>query len=281
MTKLSKSDALRRLQKAREGLSELFPPTSHFGYIETVNERSPKFEKWYRATKVCIANVFPDSPEHVEEFEEIFYEKYSQHGTLQPTLYAFSFSQNYSKALESADTLLESMIEEVEEYWDDSSHQFPTDSQTSELPKSNKVFVIHGRDDNLKNEVKTLLTQVGLQPVILAEQSNQGKTIIEKFEQHADVGFAVALLTPDDHGSESNEKELKSRARQNVIFELGFFIGTLGRERVCALTKEPIEIPSDYSGVVYIDLSQPFEWKHKLVQELRDAGLSADANLIR
>lgn len=280
MTKLSKSDALWRLQKAREDLSELLPPTNHFGYVEAVNEMSPEFEKWYRATKICIANVFPDSSDHVEEFEEIFHEKYGLYETLQSAPYAFNFSQNYSKALKSADTLLESMMEEVEEYWSDSSHQPSNSQQTNEPPQSKEVFVIHGKDENIKNEVKILLAEVGLEPVILAEQASKGLTIIEKFERHADVAFAVALLTPDDRGSESSETEQMFRARQNVVFELGFFLGKLGRERVCALTKGTVEIPSDYSGVVYIDLAQS-DWKYELVRELRKAGLDADANKIQ
>ena len=116
--------------------------------------------------------------------------------------------------------------------------------------------------------------------MILHEQPNQGRTIIEKFEEHAQVGFAVVLLTPDDVGSLKGENNhLKPRARQNVIFEFGFFIGRLGRHRVCALTKGDVEIPSDYDGVVYVPLDDHGAWKMKLVKELKAAEFDVDANL--
>ena len=119
---------------------------------------------------------------------------------------------------------------------------------------------------------------MGLTPVISYEQPNQGRTLIEKFEQHAQVGFAAALLTPDDVGAlKSNEKKLKPRARQNVVFELGYFLGLLGRERVCALTKGNVEIPSDYDGVVYISLDDG-GWKMDLIRELRNVDFDVDAN---
>ena len=114
--------------------------------------------------------------------------------------------------------------------------------------------------------------------MILAEQASRGRTIIEKFEAHQ-VSFAVALLTPDDAGSLAIERtDSRPRARQNVIFELGFFIGRLGRERVRALTKGEVEIPSDYSGVEYIPLDVGGGWKLHLVRELKAAGFDVDAN---
>ena len=119
-----------------------------------------------------------------------------------------------------------------------------------------------------------------MKPVILDEQANRGLTTIEKFESHSDVGFAVVLLPPDDEGAlQGGEESGRHRARQNVIFELGFFIGRLGRERVCALTKGSVmEIPSDYSGVVYIPLDDSGAWRSRLVKELKSAGLDVDAN---
>ena len=175
--------------------------------------------------------------------------------------------------------LLESMIDEVEEYWEENepTTSIPiTNGKRSE--STNKVFLIHGRDEGARNTVARFLGQLRLEPVILAEQASQGKTIIEKFESHAQVGFAIALLTPDDAGSLSNEDTPRPRARQNVIFELGFFIGRLGRDRVCALTKgKVVEIPSDYSGVEYIPLDDG-GWKLGLVKELQAAGFTVDAN---
>ena len=143
----------------------------------------------------------------------------------------------------------------------------------------NKVFVIHGRDDAARETVARFLERLGLKPVILFEQPNQGRTIIEKIEDNANVGFAMGLLTPDDLGAHADHRDtLAPRARQNVIFELGYFAGKLGRKRVCALVKKDAEIPSDYDGVVYIELDNAGAWKMKVFQELEAAGFDADAN---
>ena len=144
-----------------------------------------------------------------------------------------------------------------------------------------KVFVVHGHDDGLKDTVARILTTLDLEAIILHEQPSKGRTLIEKFESNAEgVVFAVVLLTPDDmaHESGKDPKEAKPRPRQNVIFELGFFLGKLGRDRVAALYKgEGIDIPSDYSGVAFI----PFDkgnWQGELVREMKACDIEIDAN---
>ena len=107
-----------------------------------------------------------------------------------------------------------------------------------------------------------------------------GRTLIEKFEQHAQAAFAVILLTPDDVGAMVGEEEkLKLRARQNMILELGYFLGLLGRDRVCPLIVEGVEIPSDYDGVAYVRLDDSGGWRLDLIRELKAAGIDVDANL--
>lgn len=139
---------------------------------------------------------------------------------------------------------------------------------------SDKVFVVHGHDTSAKEAVARFLEKIELTPVILHEQANQGHTIIEKFELHSNVGFAVVLLTPDDIGaSAAKPASMQGRARQNVILELGYFVGKLGRRRVCALYKPGVEIPSDFQGVLFIELDSQDGWKMKLAQELMSAGL--------
>ena len=140
-----------------------------------------------------------------------------------------------------------------------------------------KVFVVHGHDAETKESVARFVQKIGLVPIILHEQASSGRTILEKFEVFSDVGFAVVLLTPDDVGaSAANHANLKSRARQNVILELGYFMGKLSRRRVCALYKQGVEIPSDYQGVVYVELDEKGAWRTKLAQELVQAGMSID-----
>lgn len=143
---------------------------------------------------------------------------------------------------------------------------------------SSQVFVIHGQNEASKHAVARFLEQLGLEPVILHERPSKGRTIIEKFEEHSQVGFAVALLTADDRGGPKGSIVLQARARQNVIFELGYFLGRIGRRRVAALYEDGVEIPSDYAGVVYIPLDAAGGWQMILAREMRDAGLSVDLN---
>ena len=143
---------------------------------------------------------------------------------------------------------------------------------------SRKVFVVHGHDNEAKEGTARFLEKLGLQPVILHEQPSSGRTIIEKFENYSDdIGFAVVLLTPDDVGApKSADTRLKPRARQNVIMELGYFMGRLGRTRVCALYKGDVELPSDYQGVLYIEMDVAGAWKAKLAQEFVQAKVAID-----
>ena len=113
--------------------------------------------------------------------------------------------------------------------------------------------------------------------MILQEQPDRNRAIIEKFEEYAQVNFAIALFTPDDFGGLEGD-DPQFRARQNVIFEFGYFIGKYGRDRVRALVKGDVEIPSDYSGVIYIPLGSSGSWKIDLVRELKSAGFNVDAN---
>ncbi len=140
-----------------------------------------------------------------------------------------------------------------------------------------RVFIVHGRDEAAKISIARFIEKLELEAVILHEQASTGMTIIEKLERHTDVAYAIVLLTPDDVGSlRNNTDNLKSRARQNVIFEHGYLNAKLGRQRVCALVKEDTEIPSDLSRIVYIELDESDAWKLKLAKEMRDAGLSFD-----
>lgn len=148
------------------------------------------------------------------------------------------------------------------------------------LPISNKVFIVHGHDGEARETVARFLGNIGFDPIILNEQANQGRTIIEKVEANADVGFAVVLLTPDDMGRAKDSSNLEPRARQNVLLELGYFMAKLGRNKVCALRRGEVSIPSDFAGVVWEDMDLAGGWKQKLGRELQAAGHHVDWNNI-
>ncbi len=145
--------------------------------------------------------------------------------------------------------------------------------KSSNAPDCRRVLVVHGRDEELKNAVARFLSKIELQEVILHEQPNRGRHILTKFQDEAaDVAFAVVLMTPDDFGG-LVDSEPAARARQNVVFELGFFIGKLGPQRVVALVKGEIERPSDFDGIVYIPVDPSGTWKMALSRELNAAGV--------
>jgi len=144
---------------------------------------------------------------------------------------------------------------------------------------SRKIFVVHGHDEGPRESVARFLERIGFQVVILHEQTNQGRTIIEKIEAHADVGFAVVLLTPDDQGGPSDGQQLP-RARQNVIWEWGYFIAKLGRHMVCTSRLGETEIPSDILGVAWTPFDSHGAWKTALAKELAAAGFDIEASKV-
>lgn len=166
------------------------------------------------------------------------------------------------------------------------SQSITSDSVSSNDIKeySSKVFIVHGHDEIMKTNIEIVIKKLKLEPIILHQQPNEGKTIIEKFTKYSEVGVAIILLSPDDKckGSEQQGRFHKSRARQNVILEMGFFMGKLGRERVIILykTQKDFEFPSDYLGVLYIPYDSKGSWKLDLIKELKSLGYSADANLL-
>jgi predicted nucleotide-binding protein len=155
------------------------------------------------------------------------------------------------------------------------------DGQTKRVDDT-KVFVVHGHNEAMKEATARTLEKLGLSAIILHEKANSGNTLIEKFVKHSDVGFAVVLLSSDDYGYSKNNsvKNAKLRTRQNVVFEFGYFIGYLGRNRVVAILEsvENFEKPSDLDGVVYIPYTSSNKWQLDLARELKEAGYQVDYN---
>jgi len=176
---------------------------------------------------------------------------------------------------------LERLLEKVDLLKSDVEEPFPLIVSQSVSHKDNhNIFIVHGHNTAVQLSVARTLDKLGLNPIILHEQPNAGRTIIEKFEANSNVGFAIILLTDDDEGKLKIEIDLKSRARQNVVLELGYFIGKLGRDRVLPLHSEGVELPSDIHGLLYVPIDKADTWKFALVRELKAAGYSVDANSI-
>jgi predicted nucleotide-binding protein len=180
---------------------------------------------------------------------------------------------NALKAVETRLSSLETRFEEAN----------VRSAQQSSGKYSNRVFVVHGHDNSMKNELARLLERIGLEPIILHEQPDRGQTVFAKLnDEMSDVGFAFILLTPDDLGTVTTDQQsLHPRARQNVVFEHGLFTARLGPARVCAIRVGDVEIPSDLQGVLYkfIPLGGAIRSiALELAAELRAAGYDVDVN---
>ena len=172
---------------------------------------------------------------------------------------------------------INSMLDKIE------TVQLRTPPPSLRIPfKKPNIFLVHGHNEDLKNTVARSLEKLNFKIFALNEQTNTGKTIIEKIERYGkEVNFAVVSMTPDDEGRKKGKEDLNLRARQNVIFELGYFIGRLGRAKVVVLFSPEIDIPeiSDLSGVLYIPVTEK-DWYVRLAKELKEAGFNVDLNRI-
>lgn len=155
-----------------------------------------------------------------------------------------------------------------------------SDNSTEKQPRTKKVFVVHGRDEIAKTSLEVFLHEIGLEPVVLHRQADEGMTIIEKFEKHSDVGYVFILLTPDEvaylaseDGKPDSERNKEFRARPNVIFEFGYFVGKFGRSRVCCLYTGNVSPPSDVNGIIYKKFNKSIdEVAYSVIKDLKASG---------
>ncbi|KHA71243.1 nucleic acid-binding protein [Pseudomonas chlororaphis] len=154
------------------------------------------------------------------------------------------------------------------------------DSISEKQPRTKKVFVVHGRDEIAKTSLEVFLHEIGLEPIVLHRQADEGMTIIEKFEKHSDVGYVFILLTPDEIAyltaeeiKPDLERKKEFRARPNVIFEFGYFVGKFGRSRVCCLYTGNVSLPSDVNGIIYKSFEKSIEEvAYSIIKDLKASG---------
>ena len=233
-----------------------------------VDSSAPKFKAWQTKTeRFLIKKYGSDSLEHKEFVDVVF----------SPIVWCWDDEvQTRIDAIEECRNGLLSCKEVFKTYLEEMAEE-ESDAQPQPVQPSNmsKIFIVHGHDGELKQHVARIVEKQGIEAVILSEQVNQGRTIVEKFEVNSDVGGAICLFTADDMGKAKDASSDSPRARQNVVLETGYFMGKLGRDHVVILADEGIEIPSDLSGVVYTSTSN---WKIDLLKELKAMGYAVDFN---
>ena len=229
-----------------ERLKKLIEDTDALIALDITNS-DPKFEAWEMKVKRFISKVFgAESMEMKRSDETSFWGGVWSFDTSDEE-YRRDCIDTCRNGLTTTKAILETYLEEFDDVEDNN-----TGTKESEASLDfSKIFIVHGHDGELKESVARIIEKQGIEAIILSEQANTGNTIIEKFEKYSDVGCAIGLFTADDLGRAKANPDDKPRARQNVVFEAGYFIGKLGRDRIVILSDSGVEIPSDLSGVVY------------------------------
>lgn len=236
------------------GKEEFHPATESFPYAFV---SGPNYEEWMAEINILNERYLKSHP----SYESIHY-NYEQRNR-KPGAYRETMAQL-------------KVISADKEYWG-LTEEGNNEKMGDSIPHNNKVFIVHGHDDSAKQAVARFLEKMEFEAIILHEQADGGRTIIEKIEAYTDVIFAIVLYTPCDEGRVRTGGELKARVRQNVVFEHGYLIGKLGRNRVCALVKENIETLGDISGVIYKPMDAAGAWKTEILKEMQSAGIKVDA----
>ena len=231
-----------------------------------VSSSDAGFQAWKaRAERFLIHKYGKDSYEHTRFTKTMF------------SLGFFVSGTPHSDFIKACQTGLRTTQAIFQTYLDELAEEDAPTPNVIQPANYSKVFIVHGHDGELKQSVARIIEKQGIEAIILSEQANLGKTIIEKFEDYSDVGGAICLFTADDFGRSKKAEEDRARARQNVVFETGYFIGRLGRDHIAILADDGIEMPSDLSGVVRTNTGN---WQFELLKELKAMGYAIDLNLL-
>lgn len=272
---MEKDEALKKLQTLIENIGEL----QKLNY----QDPNPLLDKFISRGERYLTNIFDKDNKYLSNFTSLDY--------FSPTfVFVTGFdntasknqenNQAYHKDLIQAKTIIESAIEEVEEWKDNNTIGTTALTQTPQSLDSNKIFIVHGHDELAISQVCEVLIKLKLEPIILKEEASKSNTIIEKIERlSSEVGFGIVLYTACDIGGK-NSDSLQPRARQNVLLEHGFLMAKLGRENTLALKKGNVETPSDVQGLVYTTMDEHKAWQYKLVDELKASGYSVSKDSI-
>ena len=241
-----------------------------------VKSDSPDFKVWRERTKSALIAAYGENSRQYKQFQREIFSPTVLVGGVDNTSKKID---SCARGLQSTKAMLQVCLEDMEE-----DETMDADDETLVIPGAyikgkmdkTKVFIVCGHDMGLTAQVELLLTKQGIEGIVISEKPTAGRTIIEQVERYSNVMGAICLFTPDDEGKEKNDSNLKSRARQNVIFEAGYFYGKIGRANTVILVKDDnIEMPSDLSGILHVSDA---DWKSKLLSELATIGYNIDKN---
>lgn len=229
-----------------------------------ITSSAPEFQAWKMKSERFLISEYGENSHEYIDFQKTHF-----------SLMLYTFNTPDSDFVKACHNGINTTIAKFKVYLDDMNDSLGPKEASKAIIKHDRIFIVHGHDGELKEAVARIIEKQGIEAIILSEQANQGRTIIEKFENYSDVGGAICLFTADDVGKAKSADDTQSRARQNVVFETGYFIGKLGRDHIVILVDRGVEMPSDLSGVVHTDSTN---WQFDLLKELNAMGYVVDAN---
>jgi predicted nucleotide-binding protein len=245
-----------------EKLSEIIKEAEEL-LKKDITKSSTEFKAWKMKAERYLISCFGETSHEYSEFKKLDFTTIFWGQSIAQSEYVTSCHEDIKTAI----AIFKVYLEEAKEESTNVIHNQPMNYS--------KVFIVHGHDGELKESVARVIEKQGIEAIILSEHSNQGRTVIEKFENYSDVGGTICLFTADDFGRAKDSENDSCRARQNVVFEAGYFMGKLGRDHVAILADKGVEIPSDLAGVVYTDTNN---WQVAMLKELKAMGYNVDLN---
>lgn len=239
---------------------------------EQVDDAKNVLAKWQQVIQEVLKSYYGTSKnENIHRFEQ----------TIVYVKSGYDYKEELVKEYKSAIAVLEGIIDTTKLLQDDANSMELRNEKVG-LKETNNVFIVHGHDEPTRNAVELFVKNIDYNPIVLFKEPSKGQTIIEKIESNVEKAcFSIVIYTSCDVGKARDDKELKPRARQNVVFEHGYMCSRLGREHVVALCEEGVECPGDMSGVIYIEYDKKGLWQLKIAQEMKAIGLEVDANKIK
>lgn len=256
-----------------DGMAVFGTPRLYYTPKEELEPVKAEYSSWKLYVHDFLVSALDDGDDFVTEWDSCLQEPYR---------HDVSERDWYTKEIKEALGKLDSFVQRAGFRFNDNPMKSVNKISLTRAFDTRKVFIVHGHDTNVRNEVELFISSIGYEPIILCKRADKGNTIIEKIEREAkDVCFAIVIYTSCDLGKDKNTDVLKPRARQNVVFEHGFMCAHLGRERVCALLEDGVEQPGDLQGVIYKPLDVAGAWKYQIADEMKAVGLEVDKNQIK
>jgi len=245
---------------------------------------SNKLDALKRRTHLLIDKIFGNDSKYHSSVNSISFRPRMVVSTIGGPPNSGPYDRAWKTGKENYINLVNTMLEDITLTIEMSGSEKQIQNEENIKELTDKIFIVHGHNEEMKQSVARTIEKLDLKPIILHEKANKGRTIIQKFIDHSDVGFAIILMSADDYGFsiKKTATDARLRSRQNVILELGFFLGKLGIDRVIAIFEqtENFDIPSDYDGVIFIPYDKDGKWKFDIIKELKALDYQVDANKI-